>query len=117
MMREQTELRAERLRVAVHVIDAVPDYDAGLYPDTRPLVSRHDAWLFHTCSADDQLLALACLDAERDMRRREWRGLEDLLAAIAPGGDLESIYEQPADVALPAIRGAQVCGWLHKAGA
>jgi hypothetical protein len=117
MMREQTELRAERLRVAVHVIDAAPDYEAGLYREARPLVSRHDTWLFQTCSADDQLLALACLDAERDMRRREWAALETLLAAIPPGGDLWDIYNLPEPQMLPALRAASECGWLREEGA
>ena len=88
MNREQTELRAERLRVAVAVLDVAPEYDAGLYPDTRPVVSRHDASLFQTCSTEDRLLAEACLDAQRAQRRREWRALELLLAAIPPGGVL-----------------------------
>ena len=117
MSREQTELRAERLRVAVAVLDVAPEYDAGLYPETRPAVSHHDASLFQTCSTEDRLLAQACLDAQHDQRRREWEALEVLLAAIPPGGVLENVYELPAKQALPALRAAQVCGWLQEAGA
>lgn len=116
MSREQTELRAERLRVSMTVLDALPDYEAGRYPEPRPAITRHDGCLYQTSSPADRELAEACLDAAYDLRRRQWAGLETLLAAIPPGGDLESIYEQPAEVALPAIRGAQVCGWL-RAGA
>jgi hypothetical protein len=116
MIREQTELRAERLRVTMTVLDAVSDYEAGRYPEPRPAVSRHDGYLYQTGSPEDRQLAEACLDAAYDLRRRQWAGLEALLAAIPLGGDLESIYDQPAEVALPAIRGAQVCGWL-RAGA
>jgi len=115
--REQTELRAERLRVAVQVFDAMPDYDAGFYPDTRPLVCASDVGLFHTSSAEDRLLAEACLDAQRDLRRREWDAVQALLGAIPPGGSIEDIYELPAERALPALRAAQVCGWLREAEA
>jgi hypothetical protein len=117
MIREQAELRAERLRVMVRVLDALSDYEAGRYPEPRPSVSRPDGILFQTCSVDDRALAEACLDAQRDLLRRKWEALETLLGAIPPGGDLESIYEQPADRALPAIKGAQICGWLHEARA
>ena len=70
-MREQIELCAERLRVAVCVLDALPDYSAGLYPEVRPAVSRHDSWLCLTAARDEQALAKAVLEADRDLRRRE----------------------------------------------
>ena len=70
-----------------------------------------------TVSPEDRLLAHACLDAERDLRRREWGAMEALLAAIPPGGVLEDVYELPVAQALPALRAAQVCGWLGEAAA
>lgn len=113
---EQTELRAERLRVAIQLLDVTPDMDAGLYPEPRPLFGEHDLALARTLSHRDRALAQACLDAERDMRRREWEGLESLLAAIPPGGRICDIYNQPSDQALPALRAARTCGWLREGG-
>lgn len=72
MTREQAELRAERLRVAIQVLDALPDFEAGLYPEARPFISAYDATIYQTCSAEDMALAHACLDVEREARRREW---------------------------------------------
>jgi hypothetical protein len=114
---EQTELRAERLRVALAVLDFLPDYEAGRYPDTRPLIGEGDVGLFLTCSVEDRQLAEACLQAERDLRRREWGAVEALLGAIPSGGSIGDIYDLPAEQAIPALRAAQVCGWLREKGA
>jgi hypothetical protein len=114
---EQTELRAERLRVAIRVLDAADDFAAGVYREPQPFVPAHDAALFQTASEEDRLLAEACLAAERDLRRREWSAVETLLAAIPPGGNLEDVYGLPAAEALQALRAAQICGWLNAAGA
>jgi hypothetical protein len=113
---EQVELRAERLRVMLIVLDAVEDFYAGKYREAAPMVSRHDLWLFRTASSSDRALAQACLDAQRDMRRREWEGLESLLGALPPGGNIDSIYDLPADQALPALHAANACCWLREAG-
>jgi hypothetical protein len=112
---EQTELRAERLRVAMVVLDAVDDYNAGKYPEAAALLGSHDAALARTVSGSDRELALACLDAERDACRREWGGLEDLLGAIPPGGDLDSIWELPPEDAFAALTAAKRCGWFSDA--
>ncbi len=112
MISEQIELRAERLRVAIRVLDAVEDFGAGKYPEAAPLLSAHDLALARTVSSTDRALAQACLDAERDMRRREWVGLEHLLGAIPPGGDLDSIYDLPPCRAFDALRAAKQCGWF-----
>jgi hypothetical protein len=113
---EQTELRAERLRVAMVVLDAVGDYNAGKYPEAAPLLaSSHDTALARTVSGSDRELALACLDVERDACRREWGGLEDLLGAIPPGGDLDSVFELPTEVAFAALTAARRCGWFWDA--
>ncbi len=117
MPREQAELRAERLRVMMRVLDALPDYDAGMYPEPAPLVPAEDVGLFQSGSAEDPLLALTCLAAEHDLRRREWGAVEALLGALPPGGSIEDVYDLPAGQALPALRAAQVCGWLREAGA
>jgi hypothetical protein len=114
---EQVELRAERLRVALRVLEAADDFDAGKYPEPAPVVGQDDAALFRTVSVEDRLLAQTCLDAERDLRRREWGAVEALLGALPPGGGIEDIYDLPAEQALPALRAAQVCGWLREAGA
>jgi hypothetical protein len=95
------------------VFEAPPDFDAGKYPDAAPLIEPEDVGLFQTGSAEDRLLAQACLDAQRDLRRREWGAVESLLGALPPG----SMYDLPAERALPALRAAQVCGWLREAGA
>jgi hypothetical protein len=117
MTREQTELRAERLRVAMHVLDVLPDFNAGMYPEPAPLLPVEDVGLYQTGSVEDRSLALSCLAAERDLRRREWGAVETLLAAIPPGGSIEDVYDLTAAQALPALRAAQVCGWLQEAGA
>jgi hypothetical protein len=114
---EQSELRAERLRVAIQLVDIADDLDAGLYPEARPLFGTHDTALASTLSRADRDLAEACLAAQRDLLRREWEGLEALLSAIPPGGSISAIYDLPADQALPAIRAAQACGWLREGGA
>ncbi len=116
MSTEQVELRAERLRVAIQLLDISDDMNAGLYPEPRPLFRRHDLALARTTTSLDRALAQACLDLDRDMRRREWEGLEALLAAIPPGGDLGDIYDLPADKALPALHAAQAWGWLQEGG-
>lgn len=114
MSTEQVELRAERLRVALQLLDISDDMNAGLYPEPRPLFRQHDLALARTLSSRDRALAQACLDLERDMRRREWEGLEGVLGAIPPGGDVSDIYDLPAAQAIPALRAAQVCGWLQE---
>lgn len=117
MSTEQTELRAERLRVTMTVLEIAEDYDAGLYPEAAPILDRPDIFLFQTGSAEDRLLAQACLDAQHDLRRREWGAVEALLGALPSDGSLDDIYDLPAERALPALRAAQVCGWLREAGA
>lgn len=116
-MREQTELRAERLRVTMCVLDVLEDFNAGMYPEAALLLPVEDVGLFQTGSTEDRSLALSCLAVERDLRRREWGAVEALLAAIPPGGDLENIYHLPAVQALPALRAASECGWLREVGA
>ncbi len=112
MISEQVELRAERLRVALVVLDAVDDYDAGLYPEAAPLLPADDIALARTVSGSDRALAQACLDASRDARRREWVALEDLLGAIPPGGDLDSIFDLPVEDVFAALLAAKGCGWF-----
>jgi hypothetical protein len=116
MSSEQAELRAERLRVALCVLEVADDYHAGKYPEAAPVVGEGDVALFLTVSPEDRLLAQACLDAARDLRRREWGAVEALLGALPHGGGLDDVYDLPAEQALPALRAAQVCGWL-RAGA
>ncbi|MCW3057871.1 MAG: hypothetical protein JWO21_1840 [Solirubrobacterales bacterium] len=114
MSTERAELRAERLRVAVTILEYLPDYEARKYPEPGPFLPTADVGLARTCSREDRLLARACLAAERDFRRREWAGVEVLLAAIPPGGSLGDIYDLPAEQALPALYAAQACGWLRE---
>jgi hypothetical protein len=99
----------------VSVLEALPDYDAGLYPETRPAVSRHDSWLFLSSAREDQLLAKAVLEADRDLRRREWERAEVALGCIPPGGGLDELYDLPAASALPALTAAHEIGWLRPA--
>jgi hypothetical protein len=117
MSGEQAELRAERLRVAILVLEAADDFEAGMYPEPAPAVGEHDVALFRTVSPEDRLLAHACLDAERDLRRREWGAMEALLGAVPPGGSLGDVYDLPAEQAIPALRAAHTCGWLREAEA
>ncbi|HEX4186638.1 MAG TPA: hypothetical protein VHY83_01955 [Solirubrobacteraceae bacterium] len=112
MSTEQAELRAERLRVAIKALDVAPDFAAGMYPETARLMRHHDMALLRTISPEDEQLALACLDAQREARRREWGGLEELLAAIPPGGDLDSIFDLEPDQAISALRAAKRCRWF-----
>jgi hypothetical protein len=77
---EHTELCAERLRVAITALSAADDFGVGRYPAAAPLLHEHDMALLRTSSDEDQQLAQACLDAEHDMRRREWGGAEQALA-------------------------------------
>jgi hypothetical protein len=115
--REQTELRAERLRVQLAMFGELQTDFAGAYRDAAPRMSAGDHALFQTTTAADTGLANACLEIASEQRRREWAGLETLLSCLPLGGDLESVYELPAAQALPALRGAQVCGWLNEAAA
>jgi hypothetical protein len=117
MSSEQAELRAERLRVAIRVLEATDDFAAGMYPEPAPAVGSHDVALFRTASPEDTLLAQACLDAERDLRRRQWDAMETLLGALPPGGSLDDVYGLPAEQALPALSAAHLCGWLREAEA
>jgi len=116
MSAEHAELRAERLRVALYVLDAVHDYEAGRYTERRPQLHDADVGLLRTCSAEDRLLAQSCLQADHDLLRGEWSAVETLLAAIPPGGGLGDIYDLPAEQALPALHAAQACGWLREGG-
>lgn len=101
MMSERIELRAKRLRAEINVLQSAEN--------DRLLM----ALAYVADNSEDRDLAETCLEAERDLRRREWDAIELLLAAIPLGGGLEEIYELPAYRALPAIRAAQVCGWLR----
>jgi hypothetical protein len=114
MSTEQTELRAERLRVGTALLDIAEDMDAGLYPEPRPLFAGHDLALARTLSSRDRALAQACLDLNRDMLCREWEAVGAVLAVIPPGGTISDIYDLPAGQALPALRAAQACGWLRE---
>lgn len=112
---EQAELRAERLRVAIRVFEVADDYHAGMYREPAPMVGSHDVALFRTASPEDTLLAQACVDAERDLRRRQWGAMETLLGALPPGGDIEDLYDLPAEQAIRALSAAHLCGWLREA--
>lgn len=74
---EAAGLRAERLRVALVVLGAV---ETGAHTQPAPLVPDSDLALAHTASPADIALARACLDAEGDMRCREWGEAEHALA-------------------------------------
>jgi|GEM_PF-6697737 len=54
-------VRAERLRVTPRVFEALPDYQAGMYPEPAPLTGPEDVGLFQTGSAEDRLLARVVL--------------------------------------------------------
>ncbi len=77
---------------------------ASAYLDATARMSADEHALFQSTTEADLSLGNACLEVEHELRRREWDALEVLLAAIPPGGDLESIYELPAAQALPALR-------------
>lgn len=107
------ELRAQRLSVTMGVLDAAGDFDTGLYPEPAALLTRHDRLLFASGSDEDRALARACLEAEQELRRREWAGLESLLAAVPPGGDLNDVYDLPPHEALAAHQAAIACRWFR----
>lgn len=117
MTREQTELRAERLRVQLAMFGEMQTDFASAYRDAAAHLSGGDHALFQSITAADAGLANACLEIAAEQRRREWDEVETLLTAIPSGGDLESIYDLPAAQALPALRAAQLCGWLREAAA
>jgi hypothetical protein len=108
---EQTELRAERLRVTLFMFGQLhAEFDA-MYADAAPRMSPSDHALFQSTNADDLALGNACLEIEYALRRRGWAALERLLAAIPPGGDIDSIYDLAAEQAIAAIKAAGVIGW------
>jgi hypothetical protein len=107
-----SHMRALRLEVAVPVLEAMDDFSAGLYPEPQPYVGIVTQALVSTASIEDLQLARACVDAERDIRRREWAGLERLLGAIPPGGDLDDIFDLPSQEQIAALRGAIACRWF-----
>jgi hypothetical protein len=115
--REQTELRAERLRVILAIFGEMQTDFATAYNDAARHMTQNEHSLFQSASAADLLLGNACLEIAADLRRREWKGLEALLSAIPPGGDIETIFDLPAEDALPALRAAHGCGWLQEAAA
>jgi hypothetical protein len=106
-------MRAVRLLAVMPVLDAADDFATGYYPETSAHFGPVTQALFKTSTADDLALARACLDAERDLRRREWGALESLLGAIPPGGDLESIFDLRTDESLAALRASVDCGWFR----
>jgi hypothetical protein len=75
---EQTELREERVRVILRVLEVMEDENK--YRHAEKLFSASEVALFRTASPDDFLLAEARLDAQRAERRREWVGAEHALA-------------------------------------
>lgn len=116
MSTEQIELRAERLRVQLAMFGELQTDFASAYRDAAPRMSAGDHALFQSITAVDVGLANACLEVAAEQRRREWGGLERLLADIPPGGAIDSIYDLPAEQALPVMRAAHACGWLREAG-
>jgi hypothetical protein len=114
---EQIELRAERLRVTLFMFGALHAEFGVMYDDAVQRLSRGEHALFQSTTADDLALGSACLDLEYALRRRQWGALETLLGALPLGGSIEDMYDLPAEQAIPALRAAQVCGWLREAGA
>jgi hypothetical protein len=115
MTTEYMELRAERLRVTLFMFGQVHADFGTMYEDAAHRMSGGEHALFQSTTADDLGLSNACLELEYALRRREWVGLERLLAAIPPGGAIDDIYALPAAQALRALHGAAVCGWLREA--
>lgn len=95
MSAEQLELRAERLRVAICVLEIADDIHAGKYPEAAPLCGQHDLALFRTLSDEDLRLAQTCLDAERDLRRREWGAVEACSVPSPPAATSETCTTCP----------------------
>jgi hypothetical protein len=108
----EPEVRALRLRAIMPVLAAVDGF-LDEYAEPRSYFGPVTEALCQSCTLEDIELARACLDVERELRRRdEWAALEFLLGAIPPGGDLGSIYELPHTEQLAALRAAATCGWL-----
>lgn len=112
-MSRQADMRAVLLPAAITVLDLADDFAAGYYPEPQPYVGTVPQAFLKMSTSEDLDLARACLDVERDFRRRQWTALESLLGAIPPGGDLEDIYELPADECIAALRASVVCGWFR----
>lgn len=62
-------------------------------------------------TTEDLNLAQAAPERERDLRRREWEGLES--RAIPSGGGLEDLYDLPPKEALAALNAANACRWIR----
>lgn len=61
---------------------------------------------------EDVLLINAILEAEHELRRRQWAALEALLPLIPPGGDESEVVYLPRPLALRAVLLARACGWF-----
>jgi hypothetical protein len=109
---DEPEVRALRLRAIMPVLAAVDGFPDE-YAEPRSYFGPVTEALCESCAPEDIELARACLEVERELRRRdEWAALEFLLGALPPGEDLGSIYELPHSEQIAALRAAATCGWL-----
>jgi hypothetical protein len=108
----EPEVGALRLRAIMPVLAAVDGFPDE-HAEPRSYFGPVTEAIFKSCTPEDIELARACLDVERDLRRRqEWAALEFLLGAIPPGEGLDSIYELPPGEQIAALLAASRCGWL-----
>lgn len=106
-------MRQLRLSVAIPALEALDDFDAGYYPEPQPFFGPVTAAFVGTATTEDLYLAQACVEAERELRRKEWAALEVLLGAIPTGGTIEDIYYLPPADQLTALRAAVACRWFR----
>lgn len=112
-MSDAADMRAVRLSAMLPVLEAADDFAAGSCAELRPYVDPVAQAIVSMSTTEDYELARACLDAERDFRRRQWAALERLLSAIPLGGALDDIFDIPAKECVAALLAAVACGWFR----
>jgi len=108
----EIEARAERLRVGMLWWGLVREPSRDALKAGASLIGS--VGYEELCAGDEEDVALinACLGAEWELRNRHWRALEQLLAAIPPGGSYEEVVYLPRQRALPALRALATLRWL-----
>jgi hypothetical protein len=110
------EDRAGRLGAAMLLLGLVREPAAAAVEALQdtPLLTAEEWEAWRSLDAEDRALALACLNAEYELRDRQWSALEAFGAAYAAGrgdGFDERIKTMPAEEARRILIAAYDLGW------
>jgi hypothetical protein len=108
------DVRAERLRIALAVLDVPHDVDPRECP---PLLSAADVILVEDIDEDDVALLNACLEIERELRERAFAAIARLSVEVAGRhGDLnDRIRALPPGEVSRALLDLDEAGWFFPA--